>query len=166
MMQALNMPSISRRTSTEEDSHTSSTSSRLFFPVSNFALSKGNQKLSFFHAVQSGNLSLTELLLNKDIAVNSTDDHSMTALHWAVQNRNNLLISFLIQHGADPNAVCSENLLTHVSARNNSVKNLHYLLSHGGNENYCDARNVDILCYSVSNSAALSTEYLVCFSPN
>ena len=127
------------------------------------SIPKGKEKLSFFYAVQSGNLSFAELLLNKGVDVNSTDDHSMTALHWAVQNGNNLLISFLIQHGADPNAVCSENLLTPViiAARNNSVKILHYLLSHGGNENYCDARNVDILCYSVSNSAALSTEYLV-----
>ena len=127
------------------------------------AVVEKRKELSFFGAVKTGNVITAELFLRKGVNIDCTDSHGLTALHWAVQNTNKLMVSFLIKRGADPNAVCSENLQTPVvlAARSNSVPILHYLIQHGGNENYCDCRGVDILCYAVSNSAALTTEYLV-----
>ena len=129
------------------------------------SMPESRQKNSYFSAVKAGNVVAVDLFLRKGIDINCTDSHSMTALHWAVNGTNNLMVSFLIQHGADPNAICAENLQTPVilAARKNSVQILHYLIKHGGNDHYCDTRNVNILCYAVSNSAALTTEYLVCF---
>ena len=128
------------------------------------SIPESKQKNSFFSAVKAGNVVAVDLFLRKGIDINCTDSHSMTALHWAVNATNNLMVSFLIQHGANPNAICAENLQTPVilAARKNSVPILHFLITHGGNDHYCDTRNVNILCYAVSNSAALTTEYLVC----
>lgn len=120
-------------------------------------------KKEFFRVVKSGNIVLCDALLHKGVDVDTKDEHGMTGLHWAAKNIRPLMVSFLIQRGADPNVICDQTLETPVTiaARENNVPILHYLIEHGGNEFYCDSRNVNILCYAVSNGSALTTEYLV-----
>lgn len=118
---------------------------------------------SFFNAVNSGNVTCVDFLLRQGIDINAKDYNLLTALYLAVKSNNNLMVSFLILRGADPNITCGINHETPVTlaAKENKVSILHYLIQHNGNDYYCDSNNVSILSYAVAASATLSTEYLV-----
>ena len=66
-----------------------------------------NQAL-FNQAARANDLETVKLLVNKAVDVNfQARSRDFTALHWAVYNRNLLMVKLLIQQGADVNTVAS-----------------------------------------------------------
>lgn len=56
------------------------------------------------YAVQNGDLSLAEILLNHRAEVNVADDDGLTALHIAAATKNCRTVKLLLDHGADAKA--------------------------------------------------------------
>ena len=121
------------------------------------------QQEQFVECGKTGNLFLAERLLAKGISIETTDIHSMTALHWAVNSEQAAAVSFLINHGANPNAYSPQSYDTPVSlaAKKGNVPILHFLLEHGGDFRYHDQRGVTLLMCAAASGSALATEYLV-----
>jgi len=94
--------------------------------------SVNNQKLQ--DAALFGDLNQVELLLQNGANVNSTDNRGRTALYIASSEGKSNVVSYLLNHGADPNKGASwkgNQRPIHVAAKYGHVEIIQDLLRHG-----------------------------------
>ena len=100
-------------------------------------------ELSVLHeACRDGRLDLVEALLSGDCSINATDGRGYTPLHYAVESRYFELVSTLVSHGSDINAIAhddeySDRIWTghptplYLAAKLNWVEVVAFLIQHG-----------------------------------
>ena len=87
-------------------------------------------------AVQYGDINtIKQLISNNIISSNSTDSDNCSLLHWASINNRNIILLYLIEHGANVNVLgglLMESPL-HWAIRKNYYRSVKILLQHGAN---------------------------------
>ncbi|XP_059470956.1 ankyrin-3-like isoform X1 [Neocloeon triangulifer] len=102
-----------------------------FMELNGFSVEKKGQlgRTALLHAAQNGHFVVAELLLSKGANVNARDDDNCTALIIASQLSSEDMCRFLVESGADLNAVNKyENDSLHLACFGGKLENAKYLL--------------------------------------
>jgi ankyrin repeat protein len=95
-------------------------------------------QVAFAKAIETGNTNSMQLLLTQGANVNYRGRDDMRPLFWALAKQNITGFTFLLEHGADPNAVTEHPPMMSVlelSVRMADPQYLEVLLKHGANPN-------------------------------
>ena len=92
------------------------------------------------------------------------DDDSITPLHWAAINGRLEACAYLIEQGADVNAVGGELIATPLqwAARNGLVETIHLLIKHGANPRLFDTQGFNCIHSTTHSSNYWALLYLLC----
>ncbi|MBN9288572.1 MAG: hypothetical protein BGO43_03330 [Gammaproteobacteria bacterium 39-13] len=122
--------------------------------------------ISFFNAVENGNVSIIEeICKNEPKLIHEINDKGLTALHVAAAQGNTEMITLLVKLGANIDATVSQTedfLITnftplHFAASNRNVDAVKLLL-----DNKADPNKLDGLGYSPLTHAILDTDMTMC----
>ncbi|KAL2316318.1 Palmitoyltransferase akr1 [Schizosaccharomyces pombe] len=119
---------------------------------------------SLFLAASQGELDTVKNLISSEkIDVNATDEGGATALHWAALNQQIPICKFLLEHGADVNAIGGDLQAApiHWAAKRGSVKTVHYLVQHGADPLLKDKQGFNCLHLAVHAASPLLVVYLL-----
>jgi hypothetical protein len=97
-------------------------------------------QVSLAKAAAEGRVDEMDALLARGADVNATGVDGMTVLHWALSNHSKRAVSWLLDHGANPNVTFTGDgtCATSLAAKQEDPWFLKQVLSHGGDMN---ARN-------------------------
>jgi len=122
-------------------------------------------QLDIFAAAQQGNIERIRAFIESGRAcATDRDKDNITPLHWAAIKGQDAACTYLIEQGAEVNAVGGEELATplHWVARNGLVNTIDLLIQHGANPCLLDAQGHNCL-HSVAHSGKyLALLYVVC----
>ncbi|CAD8159923.1 unnamed protein product [Paramecium octaurelia] len=76
------------------------------------------------------------------------DQDGNTALYYACMHGNNILIDFMLKHGANPNVLCSDGTPMHMAVKSNKIDVIYLLLNNGGSLNIVNQHNCTPLVYA------------------
>ncbi|CAD8156654.1 unnamed protein product [Paramecium pentaurelia] len=76
------------------------------------------------------------------------DQDGNTALYYASMHGNNILIDFMLKHGANPNVLCSDGTPMHMAVKSNKIDVIYLLLNNGGSLNIVNQHNFTPLVYA------------------
>ena len=123
-------------------------------------------QLSIHAIAQRGDtLSLSRLYeSDPSIDLSSRDSQDVTALHWAAINAHIGTCRFLLDHGADVDAVGGDLKASPIqwAARNGHLYVVHLLLSRGADPNIRDDQGFNTLHLITHSSAVMPLLYMVC----
>lgn len=112
-----------------------------------------------FDAIRGGNLTKVKELIEKNgELLNARNTNQSTPLHVAVEFNNELIVRYLIEKGADLNAVNRNNWTSLFYAKEKEIARL--LIENGADINY-GASNNTALIQSIWNKRKDVTEYLL-----
>ncbi|KAJ3286782.1 palmitoyltransferase akr1 [Rhizoclosmatium sp. JEL0117] len=127
-------------------------------PVSNEA------DLDLFQASQHGLLNRVKALIEEgSIAADAVDRENCTALHWAAINNRIAVAKYLVEHGADVNAIGGDLLSTPLqwAARSGQIQMATYLMKKGANPNLYDKQGYNSLHLAAHAGHAMMMIYLI-----
>lgn len=95
--------------------------------------------------------------------VNSRDSQNVTPLHWAAINAHLPTCRFLLDNGANIDAIGGDLQATPLqwAARNAHLYVIHLLMSYGADPNIQDAQGFNTLCLITHSSAVMPLLYMV-----
>jgi ankyrin repeat protein len=104
---------------------------------------KSSEQLSFANAAAEGRVDELENLTRHGANVNATGIDGMTALYWALDRSSKQGVSWLLEHGADPNAIFARDgtSATSLAAMHEDSWYLKEILAHGGDPNFRNPLN-------------------------
>jgi palmitoyltransferase len=122
-------------------------------------------QLDIFAAARQGNIERIRALNESGRArATDRDEDNVTPLHWAAIKGQDAACTYLIEQGAEVNAVGGKELATplHWVARNGLVTTIDLLIQHGADPRLLDAQGHNCL-HSVAHSGKyLALLYVVC----
>ncbi|MGA7195404.1 MAG: ankyrin repeat domain-containing protein [Anaerolineales bacterium] len=101
-----------------------------------------------------GHLETAQYLINAGARVNSASKNKMkvTPLHSAAAGGHTELVKFLLEQGADPNALQESGFTPlHAAAQNGDVESIHQLLLHGADTDVKSAQGKTPLDYATES---------------
>lgn len=114
---------------------------------------------------QRGDVAALDALLASDASldVSARDEQDVTPLHWASINAHIAACRWLIDHGADVDAIGGELRATPLqwAARNGHLYVVHLLMSRGADPNIHDAQGFNTLHLVTHSSAVMPLLYIV-----
>ena len=121
-------------------------------------------------ACRDDQLDLVKLLLSGDCAMNATDWRGYTPLHYAVESRSFELVSILVRHGSDVDAVAHEDKFSYkdwggrpsplyLAAKFNWVEMVDFLIRHGAG--YHDKSVSDAFRVAIYQNSLEAVQYFV-----
>ncbi|KAI9594733.1 ankyrin repeat-containing domain protein [Syncephalis fuscata] len=120
--------------------------------------------MSMHHAAQQGDLSaIRQLIESGDNKVNDRDFQNVTALHWASINSRLEIVRYLLDQGAEVDAVGGDLLATplHWACRKGHLPISALLLERGANPGLKDAQGFNALHLAVHSSNAFLVLYML-----
>ncbi len=114
-------------------------------------------------AVQSGNVALIDLLLQKGVKVNHIDKQGESALTWSIDSNNPKIVEMLLKQGADPKHSNEEQetaLILLAKMPNANVEIAKILLEHGAPLNAKNQKNETALDIAVKSKNTKLIEFL------
>jgi ankyrin repeat protein len=104
---------------------------------------RSSEQLAFATAAAEGRTDELESLVSNGAQVNAQGVDGMTALYWAMAHQSKKGVSWLLDHGADPNVVNARDGTAAISlaAMAPDPWYLKEILAHGGNPNFRNPLN-------------------------
>ncbi|WWC57688.1 uncharacterized protein I303_100222 [Kwoniella dejecticola CBS 10117] len=122
-------------------------------------------QLSIHALAQRGDTPTLSSLLreNPSLDLSQRDDQGITPLHWAAINAHMGTCRFLLDNGAEVDAVGGELNATPLqwAARNGHLYVVHLLLAHGADPNILDSQGFNTLHLITHSSAVMSLLYML-----
>ena len=115
-------------------------------------------------ASEIGDLSQIKLLLQNGANINSTDNRGRTPLYIAAGGGKSNLVSYLLEHGADPNKGASwkgNQMPIHVAAMYGHVEIIQDLLRHGAKIDACTTAGESALHYAAQYGRSAAVKFLL-----
>ncbi|KAF9905790.1 palmitoyltransferase akr1 [Lobosporangium transversale] len=122
------------------------------------------EDINIFQAAQMGKLAIAARLVEADPAlVKSRDFQDVTALHWAAINNQIPVAKYLLDHGAEVDAVGGELVATplHWCTRNGHLNMAKLLLKYGADPLAQDSQGFNALHLATHSSNAMLILYLI-----
>ncbi|KAN0120574.1 Ankyrin repeat-containing domain protein, partial [Russula decolorans] len=122
-------------------------------------------QLDIFAASQQGRAQLIRALVESGRArATDRDDDRVAPLHWAAINDRLEACTYLIELGADVNAIGGKSVATPLqyAARNGLVKVIDLLVQHGANPCIFDTEGYNCLHSATHSSNYWALLYLLC----
>ncbi|KAF9179366.1 palmitoyltransferase akr1 [Haplosporangium sp. Z 11] len=122
------------------------------------------EDINIFQAAQMGKLDIVARLVESDRAmVNSRDFQDVTALHWAAINNQIHVARYLLDHGAEVDAIGGELIATplHWCTRNGHLNMAKLLMKHGADPMLQDSQGFNALHLATHSSNAMLVLYLL-----
>ena len=128
-------------------------------------------EISVLHkACRDDRLDLVEMLLSGDCSINATDGRGYTPLHYAVESGNFELVSTLVRHGSDINAIAHDDMYgdrvwtghptpLYLAAKLNWVEVVPFLIQHGAGR--CDEKVSNAFHVAVKAASLETVQYFV-----
>ena len=112
-----------------------------------------NDKTALMSAASRGQIGVMELLLDHNAGLELTDKEGMNALGYAIEYSRVDAVRFLLERGADPNAVvdsASKWTVLMNAANNGDADIVELLLKHGADPNAVDNLGETAYAYAVA----------------
>ncbi|WWC67222.1 uncharacterized protein I206_101129 [Kwoniella pini CBS 10737] len=128
-------------------------------------IEEASEQLSIHALAQRGDISTLSSLFRDDpsLDLSKRDDQGITPLHWAAINAHMGMCRFLLDNGAEIDAIGGELNATPLqwAARNGHLYVLHLLLSHGADPNILDSQGFNTLHLITHSSAVMPLLYML-----
>ncbi|KAG0262825.1 palmitoyltransferase akr1 [Mortierella polycephala] len=125
---------------------------------------ESSSDINIFQAAQMGKLDIVARLVESDRAmVKSRDFQDVTALHWAAINNQTLVARYLLDLGAEVDAIGGELIATplHWCSRNGHLNMAKLLMKHGADPMLQDSQGFNALHLATHSSNAMLVLYLL-----
>jgi palmitoyltransferase len=122
------------------------------------AISRPTTPATIHSAAQRGDLALIQHLISTGRATaNDRDEEGITPLHWAAINAHTPVCRFLLEHGAEVDALGGDLVASPLqwAARNGHLYVMHLLLCAGADPTLSDAQGFNAMHLTVHSSAVM-----------
>lgn len=127
-------------------------------------LNSSHPQLNIFVAAQRGDVETIQSLIESGRAkATDRDDQNVTALHWAAINAQLPACRYLLEQGAEVDALGGDLVATPVqwAARNGYLYVIQLLIAHGADPTIADAQGYNALHLTTHSSAVMPLLYLL-----
>ncbi|CAE6358746.1 unnamed protein product, partial [Rhizoctonia solani] len=133
-------------------------------PTATIQVPEEGDETNIFLAAQRGDVPLLQSLISRGLAsAADRDSQNVTPLHWAAINAQLAACEYLIQAGAEVDAVGGELVSTPLqwAARNGYIYIIQLLLQHGADPSICDAQGYNTLHLVTHSSGVMAVLYML-----
>ncbi|CAE6460940.1 unnamed protein product [Rhizoctonia solani] len=133
-------------------------------PTATIQVPDEGDETNVFLAAQRGDVALLQSLISRGLAsATDRDPQNVTPLHWAAINAQLAACEYLIQAGAEIDAVGGELVSTPLqwAARNGYIYIIQLLLQHGADPSICDAQGYNTLHLVTHSSGVMAVLYML-----
>ncbi|KAB5589874.1 hypothetical protein CTheo_6694 [Ceratobasidium theobromae] len=133
-------------------------------PTATIQVAEEGDDTNVFLAAQRGDVALLQSLIGRGLAsATDRDSQNVTPLHWAAINAQLAACEYLIQAGAEVDALGGELVSTPMqwAARNGYIYIIQLLLQHGADPSICDAQGYNTLHLVTHSSGVMPLLYML-----
>ncbi|KAJ1301699.1 hypothetical protein OPQ81_008934 [Rhizoctonia solani] len=133
-------------------------------PTATIQVPDEGDETNIFLAAQRGDVNLIQSLIDRGLATaNDRDSQNVTPLHWAAINAQLAACKYLIDAGAEVDALGGELVSTPLqwAARNGYIYIIQLLLQNGADPSICDAQGYNALHLVTHSSGVMALLYIL-----